>query len=102
MLDHSSGSSATTPGGNLATTSVITGVMSLAMVMCCGLFTFPLGVTAVITGFMALSQMSRSGDTRQRNTAIAGVVCGGLGMLAVIGLFVFQVAIAAIPLLTSP
>lgn len=63
-------------GGNgLAVTSLVLGILSIIMACCCGLFSLPLSIGAVVTGAMGMKNQDSKG------MAIAGLV---MGILAVI------------------
>lgn len=72
-----------------AVASIILGVASF---FC----SFVTGIAAVIVGFLALSNISKSnGRLRGTGLAIAGIVCGGVGTLATI-IFMIGILIPAI------
>ena len=89
----------TAPAGvtnTLATLSMGLGIASLLALLpslCCCLFIFvelPAAISAVVTGLIALQQI-RDGRATGKPLAICGIVCGGVALLAVVGLLILQV-----------
>jgi hypothetical protein len=86
------------PGGGartsgLAITSLVTGciAMPLMLVQCCCAFlplSSPLGLTAIITGAIAISQVNKNpGVIKGRGLAIAGLIMGCISILmSIVGL----------------
>jgi hypothetical protein len=98
MMPNYSSPAAKSPHAGLATTSMVLGILSF---FCLGILT---GLAALICGIIALNGMKRTGDTRKRGFALAGVICGSIGMvLSVIGIF-FLVASShhAVPMYVPP
>jgi Domain of unknown function (DUF4190)/GYF domain 2 len=78
----------------LALASMICGIVSLLLDMCCylGVLAIPCSIAAIICGHMAMSQIKRSPVPLEgKGMAIAGLVCGYLSliiMVAIIAVFV--------------
>ena len=62
----------------LALISMIAGILSLPLFpCCCGVFSIPFAVSAIIMGFIALSQIKKDPDRYTgKGMAIAGIICG--------------------------
>ena len=60
------------PGRGLAIASLCCGIASVILLFCCGL-SIPLGILAVVFGFVARAKGCKNGMT------IAGIVCGFIG-----------------------
>ncbi|MDX2175015.1 MAG: DUF4190 domain-containing protein [Candidatus Sumerlaeia bacterium] len=69
----------------MAKVSVITGAVSIVMGFCCGLLVLPLGLTAIVTGYLAKSKNTSGADAK---FGLYGMVLGavGLGISIVFGL----------------
>ena len=66
----------------LAQVSLGTGIAALVMNCCCGWFSPLLGIAALVTGFLAIKKINESnGLLGGKTLAIAGMVCGGLGIV---------------------
>jgi hypothetical protein len=79
-------------GGNgLAITSMVLGIISLVMVCCCAWVSPLLGISALITGFMANSKGQSKG------MAMAGIITGALGTLAAVVLIILVLTGAVEP-----
>lgn len=75
----------------LAIASLVCGIISLPMVICC--YGLPFNVLAIIMGFIAVGQIDKSPDTMTgRGMAIAGIVTGVVSLiLLVLQVLVFGV-----------
>ena len=74
------------PSSGMAIGSLITGILSIPA--CCIWFlSIPLGLCAVILGFVAKGKISR-GQATGSGLATAGIITGGIGLLISIGLHV--------------
>ena len=72
------------PSSGLAIGSLITGILSIPA--CCLWFlSIPLGLAAVIMGFIAKGKISR-GQATGSGMATAGIITGAIGLLISIGL----------------
>lgn len=71
----------------LAIASLVTGILAIVPGCCCGLLGIPLAIAAVITGIIGMQKIN--GDPAQfkgKGLAIAGLACGGVGLvLEIIG-----------------
>ena len=85
----------TPPVSPLAITSLVTGIISLPFSFCCGCLGIPLGLIAVVCGVIGISQCN-SGQYSGRGMAIAGTICGGVGLLLIIGLIVMRVVLGTV------
>ncbi len=75
---------------NLAIASLILGSCAILVSFCCVLFgpvlTLPLGIAAVITGFMGMNNANQNPQKYGgKNLAIGGMVTGGIGLLISVG-----------------
>lgn len=59
----------------MAVASLIVGIISIPMSCLCTLFSLPLGILAVILGFVAQSQI-KQGTADGKGMATAGIICG--------------------------
>ena len=84
------GPSAAGPKKNstLAVVSLVTGI--LAVLPCCNLYI--MWLVAIITGFMAKSEIKKNPNLTGNGMATAGIVLGALGFLIIIGLTILQLA----------
>jgi len=71
----------------LAIVSLVAGILSIPMCCCWGGGALP-GIVAVITGFMAMSQINQDPLMKGRGLAIAGLVCGGVGVILGLGYWI--------------
>jgi uncharacterized protein DUF4190 len=72
------------PSSGMAIGSLITGILSIPA--CCAWFiSIPLGLCAVILGFLAKGKIAR-GQATGSGLATAGIITGGIGLLLSIGL----------------
>ncbi|CAN5513613.1 hypothetical protein BH10ACI1_BH10ACI1_28580 [soil metagenome] len=78
-----------TSGGdqNLAIISLVMGSGSILFSFCCGWLGIPLGVAAVVMGFMGMNNATQNPDKYSgKNLAIGGMVTGAIGLLISVGL----------------
>lgn len=78
------------PTSGLAIASMVLGIVSVVFGCCwCtyGVISIPSGIAACIMGFIALNQIN-SGAASGKGMAIAGLVCGGIGVVLAILFFV--------------
>ena len=76
---------------SLATISLVSGISGLVFTMCCGCISLPGGLTAIITGIIALNRI-KAGEADGKGMAIAGIVCGAIALLVFVLLLVFGFA----------
>jgi hypothetical protein len=70
-----------TPNHGLAVASMVCGILAIVPGCCCGALGIPLSIAAVVMGLVAVMQINASGgQLGGKNMAIAGIVCGGVGM----------------------
>jgi hypothetical protein len=74
------------PSSGMAIGSLITGILSV-LACCIWFISIPLGLCAVILGFIAKGKISR-GQATGSGMATAGIITGGIGLLLSVGLFV--------------
>ena len=81
------------PGGGqtnaLAIVALVFGILSLTIGCCCWTH-IPLGITAVICGFIGMNKAKETGSGN--GMALAGLICGGIALvlytiLAIVSLF---------------
>jgi hypothetical protein len=71
----------------LAIVSLITGILALPLCCCFGVG-IPFGLASVVCGFLALSAIKQSPQRyKGGGMAIAGIICGSLGVLSSISMF---------------
>ena len=68
------------------------GIVSIFFTFCCACVSLPSAVTAVITGFIALSRIN-AGVADGKGLAIGGIVCGAIGLLLFGGMILLQVGL---------
>jgi hypothetical protein len=85
-----SGAKKTSP---LALTSLITGIVGLPAILCWPI-ALALDVTAIITGHMARGRIRKDPSQSGSGMALAGLICGYIGILLTIVVVVFSVLIA--------
>lgn len=76
------------PQHGVAVASLVLGILSVIIVPCCGLLSFPLGLTAAILGGLALfkAQSANMHPGSVKPMAIAGIVLGSVSVV-LMGLF---------------
>jgi hypothetical protein len=67
----------------LAIVSLVTGILGLPMLIC-SFFALPFQIAAIICGHIALVQIGREPQQTGKGMAIAGLVCGYLGIILII------------------
>lgn len=73
---------------NLPIAAIICGSGAVLFSFCCGLFSLPLGIAAIVTGFMGMNNAkSNPQKFGGKNLAIGGMVLGGISLLISFGLF---------------
>lgn len=65
----------------VGTVSLVTGIISLPLVCCCGVLSIPLSLTAIVTGILSLK-------TAGRGMGLAGLIVGALSLVFSIGMIV--------------
>jgi len=68
------------------------GITGVVMSMCCVIFAIPLGIAALATGIIALSQLKADPLQQGRNQAIAGVCCGAAALVLPVALFALEIS----------
>ncbi|GEM_PF-1068571 len=81
-----------TTDSSLAVISLVFGIVSIVFTLCCACISLPSAVTAVITGFVALSRIN-AGVADGKGMAIGGIVCGAVGLLLFGGMILLQVGL---------
>ncbi|HEX5541261.1 MAG TPA: hypothetical protein VFX60_06815 [Micromonospora sp.] len=67
---------------------MILGIVSIPFGLCCGLFTAPFALAGMVLGFLGLNKANQ-GQASNRGQALAGLICGGVGL--VLGIIMFIV-----------
>ncbi len=77
--------------------ALISGIVGLVMLAACFLISFPVGIAAVVLGFMARREVEQTGDTQTGSgMALAGIITGALAIVgAIVWVVIFIVIIAA-------
>ena len=84
------------PNQNLAIASMVVGLCAFIFGLVC-FFGPVLGITALILGLVALSQIKHSPATvGGKPFALVGVISGGLSLVAYVGFFLFVMLIGAV------
>ena len=76
----------------LAVASLVLGIVGIASNCCCTLLGGALGIAAIITGFLALSQV-KAGTAGGKGMAMAGLICGVAALVLGIGLLILSIVI---------
>ncbi len=77
------------PSNGLAIASLATGILAIPGACCC-YSSVPLGIAAIIMGFIAMSKAKESPETHGgRGMALGGVICGGVGLAFTVLAIVF-------------
>ena len=82
------------PGGKnntLGLLSMIFGIVSLPLAFCCGFFGIALAIAALVLGFLGFKKV-QEGQADNRGMALAGMICGGIGVL--LGILAFAASFA--------
>lgn len=69
-------------GSGLATTAMILGIVAIPLACCCGLFSIPVSLAAVVTGGISMKNPEGKGQ------AVTGLICGLLALAMSIGALV--------------
>lgn len=76
----------------LAIVSLVAGILAIFPGCCCGLLGIPAALTALITGGIGMSKISADpAQFKGKGLAIAGLVCGGIGLIVEIVGFVMNI-----------
>ena len=70
---------ASNQGNTFGLLSMIFGIVSIPL-LCCLYIGVPIGIAALVLGIIGLNKANR-GEADNKGMAIAGVVCGGIGVL---------------------
>jgi hypothetical protein len=82
---------------SMATVSLVCGLASLPGMLCCSIFGLPLSIAAVITGFVAISNIDKRPDELTgKGLAYAGIITGAVGIMLLVLLFAIGVGGALI------
>lgn len=76
---------------SLATIALVSGIVGLVFMLCCGCISLPASVTAIIVGIVALNRIN-TGQADGRGMAIAGIACGAAALLLFALLMFFGIA----------
>lgn len=79
---------ATSRTSGLAIASLVTGILSIPLLCCCGVFSAPVGVAAIGLGVFALKQVNQGG-LDGKALSIIGISMGGADVLIAIGWLIF-------------
>lgn len=79
------------PSG-LAIAALVTGILSVLTSCICGLLSVPLSLAAIITGILGLNQCNREPHRTGKGMAIAGLVCGIVGIVLMVAVFILMIA----------
>jgi len=71
---------ATGQSNTLGLLSMIFGIVSIPLAFCCLYIGIPLGIAAVITGFLGLNKV-KEGLANNKGMAMAGLICGAAGVV---------------------
>ena len=77
--------------------SLVCGLIGLPCACCCGIFGFIFPIVAIVCGILSIYKHE---DKDAKGMAIAGIICGGVGIIIVIILLIIGVA-SMIPSLSS-
>lgn len=78
-----------------ATAALTFGILSLVFSFCCGCFSLPLSVLAIVFGVMALADVKQQGMEGGRS-ARAGIICGVISLVIMLGMLVFNLTLIAV------
>ena len=70
--------------------SMIFGIVSLVLALCCAFLSLPFNVAAVVLGILGLKRVSE-GKASNRGMAMAGVICGGIAIVLMIANIAFGI-----------
>jgi Domain of unknown function (DUF4190) len=81
-----------TKQNGLAVASMWTGIGSILLACCCGLFGgLPAGIVAIILGIIGNRQIAERGG-QGKGMALTGIITGGVALLIAIGLFIWALS----------
>jgi len=80
-----------TKTSTLAIVSLVLGILGLPMLLC-WIIGLPLQIAAIITGHLAVNGIKKDPSTTGKGIALGGLVCGYLGIVLLVLLFVFAIA----------
>ena len=76
---------------NLPIAAIICGSAAVLFSFCCGLFSLPLGIVAIVCGFMGMNNANSNPQKfGGKNLAIGGMALGGLSLLISFGMFILS------------
>jgi hypothetical protein len=68
------------------------GIAAIVLDCCCAFAGPALGIAAIITGIIAMNKV-KDGTGGGKGMALAGIICGAIGIVAGIGLLIFSFAV---------
>jgi hypothetical protein len=71
---------------------MIFGIASIVLVVCCGFLAIPLGGAGVVLGILGINK-AKQGLADNRGMALAGVICGAIGLTLSIAYIVLSVVL---------
>lgn len=85
------------PNNVLGLLGMIFGIVGIPLSLCCGLFGLPFPVAAIVLGALGMRRVSE-GRATNRGMALAGVICGAIGVV----LAIISVALGAASYFVDP
>ncbi|HEX7743801.1 MAG TPA: DUF4190 domain-containing protein [Micromonosporaceae bacterium] len=75
------------PNNTLGLLAMIFGIVGIPLGVCCGLFGTPFGIAGVVLGILGLNRANQ-GQATNRGQALAGLICGAVGIVLAIVAFI--------------
>jgi hypothetical protein len=75
----------------LAIVSLVLGILGLPLIIC-SIFGMPVQLAAIVTGHIARVQIAKDPTQSGAGLALGGLICGYLGAVVVLGIFIFALA----------
>jgi hypothetical protein len=76
-----------TPGqgqnNTLGLIAMIVGIVSIVLGICCGLFSLPASIAAIVLGVLGRNKVTK-GEASNGGQAMAGIICGGVAVVIAI------------------
>jgi hypothetical protein len=77
------GAPPSTQNNTLGLLALIFGVLSIPLGFCCGILSVPAGLAGIVLGILGIRKAAE-GQASNRGMAVAGAICGGVGLVVTV------------------
>lgn len=77
---------------SLALIGMIMGIVALPLSLCCGLFSSPFNIAAIVLGILGLKKAGETGGTG-KGQALAALICGGISLVLMVIIFTIGIGL---------